>query len=145
MFLDASALVAILGDEPEAAALLGKLDAHSGPVYYSSLVVFETVVALARKHKNATLGEHASTPSPLMAQVEAVVEAFLFDLGAIETPVAADAHRTALAAARLYGRAVGHPAKLNFGDCFAYASARALDASLLFVGHDFSQTDIKPA
>lgn len=145
MFLDASALVAIIGDEPEASALLVKLEAHSGPFYYSPLVVFETVVALSRKHKNATLGEHASTPSPLMAQVEAVVEAFLFDLGAIEIPIAADAHRTALAAARRYGRAVGHPAKLNFGDCFAYASARGLDVPLLFVGNDFAKTDIKPA
>ncbi|WP_377297325.1 type II toxin-antitoxin system VapC family toxin [Rhizobium sp. SGZ-381] len=145
MFLDASALVAIIGDEPEAAALLAKLEAYSGPVYYSSLVVFETVIALARKHKNAALGQHASTPSPLIAQVEAVVEAFLLDLGAIETPIAADAHRTALAAARRYGRAVGHPARLNFGDCFAYASASGLDVPLLFVGNDFVQTDIKPA
>ena len=37
-----------------------------------------------------------------------------------------------------------HPAALNFGDCFSYALAKALDASLLFVGDDFSQTDVHP-
>lgn len=38
-----------------------------------------------------------------------------------------------------------HPAKLNLGDCFAYALAKALDAPLLFKGNDFSRTDIRPA
>jgi ribonuclease VapC len=38
-----------------------------------------------------------------------------------------------------------HPAQLNFGDCFAYALARATDESLLFKGMDFSKTDIKVA
>lgn len=38
-----------------------------------------------------------------------------------------------------------HPAKLNFGDCMAYAVARAHDAPLLYKGGDFAMTDIKPA
>jgi ribonuclease VapC len=44
-----------------------------------------------------------------------------------------------------YGRGRNHPAKLNFGDCMAYALAKSLDAPLLFKGDDFSKTDIKPA
>lgn len=38
-----------------------------------------------------------------------------------------------------------HPARLNLGDCFAYALAKTLDAPLLFVGEDFPQTDIRSA
>ena len=43
---------------------------------------------------------------------------------------------------RRYGKGK-HPAKLNFGDCFAYALARTLNEPLLFKGNDFSQTDIE--
>lgn len=43
-----------------------------------------------------------------------------------------------------YGRG-RHPARLNLGDCFAYALAKALDAPLLFKGDDFLKTDIVPA
>ena len=38
-----------------------------------------------------------------------------------------------------------HPAKLNFGDCMAYAVAKSLDAPLLYKGNDFAQTDIRSA
>lgn len=46
---------------------------------------------------------------------------------------------------RRYGRGSGHPARLNFGDCFAYALATSLDEPLLFKGEDFAQTDVTPA
>jgi ribonuclease VapC len=45
---------------------------------------------------------------------------------------------------RQFGKGSGHPARLNFGDCFAYALARYLNEPLLFVGNDFAQTDILP-
>lgn len=145
MFLDASALVAIIGDEPPAAALLAKIEKHEGPLFFSSLVVFETVVALARKHKIRSLGENVPTPPHLIAQIQDIVAAFLDEIGAVCVPIAADAHGAALRVAQLYGRATGHPAKLNFGDCFAYATAKALNVPLLFVGEDFARTDITPA
>jgi ribonuclease VapC len=44
-----------------------------------------------------------------------------------------------------YGRGMGHPARLNFGDCFAYALAIERGEPLLFVGEDFRQTDVVPA
>lgn len=44
-----------------------------------------------------------------------------------------------------YGKGRGHPAQLNFGDCMTYATAKVLDAPLLFKGADFSKTDIRPA
>jgi ribonuclease VapC len=59
-------------------------------------------------------------------------------------PVSPTAARRVAEAYGRWGRGV-HPASLNFGDCFAYAEARRLDSPLLFVGNDFSQTDIVPA
>lgn len=44
-----------------------------------------------------------------------------------------------------FGRGTGHKARLNFGDCFAYALARELDEELLFKGDDFVHTDVRPA
>ncbi len=51
----------------------------------------------------------------------------------------------AVAADRRFGRATGHPARLNFGGCMAYAAAVALDAPLLFKGEDFAHTDVRRA
>lgn len=51
----------------------------------------------------------------------------------------------ARAAYRDFGRGSGHPARLNFGDCFAYALARATGEELLFKGDDFVHTDIRAA
>ena len=48
----------------------------------------------------------------------------------------------ALEAARTYGKAVGHEADLNFGDCFAYACAKGYRAALLYKGDDFAKTDL---
>lgn len=46
---------------------------------------------------------------------------------------------------RDYGRGSGHPARLNVGDCFAYALAIEADEPLLFHGDDFAQTDVRRA
>lgn len=62
----------------------------------------------------------------------------------IETVTPAQA-RIARDAYRDFGRGSGHPAQLNFGDCFAYALARDKNEPLLFKGTDFSRTDITPA
>lgn len=60
-------------------------------------------------------------------------------------PVTEAQARIARQAYRDFGKASGHPAKLNFGDCFAYALAKATGEPLLFKGQDFSQTDVKVA
>lgn len=60
-------------------------------------------------------------------------------------PVTAEQTQVARQAYRRYGRGSGHPAKLNFGDCFAYALAVTTGESRLYVGDDFSATDILPA
>ena len=64
------------------------------------------------------------------AQVE------IADFDARQAEIAADAYR-------LFGRGSGHPAGLNFGDCFSYALAIARDEPLLFVGDDFTHTDVR--
>ena len=59
--------------------------------------------------------------------------------------VTTDQARIAREAYRRYGRGSGHPARLNFGDCFAYALSVSTGEALLFVGDDFSATDLLPA
>jgi ribonuclease VapC len=53
--------------------------------------------------------------------------------------------RIAREAYRDFGKGSGHKAQLNFGDCFAYALARATNEPLLYKGTDFGQTDVKTA
>jgi ribonuclease VapC len=65
------------------------------------------------------------------------------DLGIIIEPVTAHQAMVAREAHRRFGRGSGHPAKLNFGDCFAYALATEFDEPLLFVGQDFIHTDVR--
>jgi ribonuclease VapC len=60
-------------------------------------------------------------------------------------PVTVDQARIARDAHSRFGKGTGHPARLNFGDCFAYALAKDFDEPLLFIGNDFSPTDIQPA
>jgi ribonuclease VapC len=62
----------------------------------------------------------------------------------IEPVTEAQAHIARLAY-RDYSRGSGHPARLNFGDCFAYALARASGEPLLFKGDDLAQTDVRRA
>ncbi|MBT9370631.1 type II toxin-antitoxin system VapC family toxin [Rhizobium sp. CSW-27] len=145
MFLDASAVVAILAREALADDLLRRIREAAGPIHYSSITMYEAVVSLARKTAISIYGDQVPTPAALLAEVQADVEDFMNAIGAIEVPIEAGTHRLALDAARRFGRATGHPARLNFGDCFAYAAAKALDIPLLFVGDDFARTDAIPA
>ena len=145
MFLDASAAVAILTDEPDASRLFAALSTAERPVFYSSLVVYETVVSIAKKVTLSRFGDHKSTPPDIFDAVQQRVEAFFVEIGAVEMPLNVGLHKIALDAARRYGRGTGHPARLNFGDCFSYACAKSAGVPLLFVGDDFSQTDIAAA
>ena len=56
--------------------------------------------------------------------------------------VSPEVGRFALDASATFGKVVGHVADLNFGDCFAYACAKALKTSLLYKGNDFAHTDL---
>ena len=60
-------------------------------------------------------------------------------------PIRPETAHVALEAFARYGKGRGHPARLNLGDCFIYAQAKAGGASLFYKGNDFSRTDIASA
>ncbi len=136
MFIDASAIVAILNEEPEADALVNCIETAGELIMFSPLVRFEATVSLA---KARTRGGRLN--ADILDKATAAVDLFLEEIEAVEVAVTPEIGRLAVAASGRYGKVVGHSAALNFGDCFAYACARAQEQTLLFVGGDFSQTD----
>lgn len=72
-------------------------------------------------------------------------ERIVASLGVEVVPFTLSNAHLALDAFKRFGKRRGKPAVLNFGDCFAYALAKELDAPLLFKGDDFAQTDLPPA
>lgn len=139
MFMDASVIVAILGREPGHEEIEKRLAAHEGPFFVSPLVKFEASVALARQK---TAGANAKASPELLRMAQRAVDAFVEDLEAEEVAIAAEIGRHALEAAATYGKAAGHVADLNFGDCFAYACAKVLNVPLIYKGDDFAHTDL---
>ncbi len=125
--VDASALVAILLEEPEAAVfrefLLVNRGAALSPVGY-----WEASTRL--RHARGDGG---------VAELDVVIEWLGIDIA----PVTERTTRLASEAEKAFGKRTA--AKLNLGDCFAYALARERGAPLLFKGDDFSRTDIAPA
>lgn len=137
MFSDASVIVAILGREAGSEELEKRLADSEMPFFISPLVVFEAAIALARQ-KSAN-----RTPSAtLLRQAFDAVAAFAEDIEASEIAIAPEIGRAALDACAAYGKAVGHRADLNFGDCFAYACAKTLKVPLFCKGNDFAHTDL---
>ena len=128
MFLDASAIVCIMTGEPEAAALVSKLDSAPRRLT-SALAAYEASQAVARKRR--WTAEEAGD----------LVEEFLMNLSVEWVLMGRDEFRAALDAHDRFGKG-RHPARLNMGDCFAYACARNHKAPLLFKGEDFAMTDV---
>jgi ribonuclease VapC len=131
MFVDASALVAILASEEGADALLERVQ-QATVLYTSPMAVWETSLALARERQIA--------PTDALH----LVNDFLKLLSIAVEPIDRGAGELAVIAHQRFGKG-RHPAGLNFGDCFAYACARQLDMPLLYKGDDFPQTDIETA
>jgi len=129
MFVDASAIVAILTREAEANALTDRLDAASRSIT-SPIAVFEAALAICRK-RQASVAEARD-------DVREFLEIARIDLVSL-VPADADA---ALEAFSRYGKGRNHPAQLNLADCFVYAVTKRHDVPLLFKGDDFDKTDI---
>lgn len=140
IFADASALVAILKGEPEAAALTARLAPHTGAVWVSAVVRFEAEASLAASRARGA-GRGAAGPEDF-AVAAGLVGALLEEVGAQDLPLTPPIAQGALEAAATYGKLVAHPARLNMGDCFAYACAKSLEAALLYKGDDFARTDL---
>ena len=139
MFVDASVIVAILNQEAGWEELVKRLGDLPSAFHVSPLVRFEAVMALARAAAEPT----GRKPTPdLVERARELVDDFIVEIGALDMAISSDVGSLAIDAGMRYGKAVGHPADLNFGDCFAYACARSLGARLLYKGSDFSRTDL---
>lgn len=129
MFLDASVLIAAIAEEAEAAeikaAMLGAAQLST-----SAIAIFEASCRLARLRRISIVQAHEA--------VESFLEIIGVDLMTIDASVSREAH----ACASRYHHITGHPARLNLGDCFAYAAARTSGVKLAYKGNDFVHTDI---
>lgn len=130
LFVDASALVAIILDETEATGLELALNAEEHRVT-SGLALWEAARAIGRTVPG---GAEAG-----MSEVERYRRGFDIEL----VPIGMAEATEALTAHARYGKGTGHPAALNMGDCFAYACAKTNNAKLLYKGDDFGHTDLK--
>ena len=129
LFVDASALVAVIRNEPEADNLLTVM----GRAYTrltNGVALWEAARALARDHLDGLAGGLFE------------VERYCADFTIAIVPIAAAEAVEAVHAQERYGKGTGHPARLNMGDCFAYACARTNGAALLYKGDDFTHTDL---
>jgi ribonuclease VapC len=129
LIVDTSAIMAIILNEPERASFI------------ASFVTADQV--------RMSAGSWIELAAVLTRRQDPILEAAAADLVArlkfgIE-PVSLAQAEFGRAAYKKYGRGTGHPANLNFGDCFAYALSRETGEPLLFKGEDFGQTDIEPA
>jgi len=129
VIVDSSALIAILAGEPDAEELNDVLSGAVRPAL-SVANYLEAAIVLDR-HPARRAGE----------KLDRYLVAGQVELADVTESQA----RIARAAYRNFGRGTGHPAGLNFGDCFAYALAIDRDESLLYKGNDFNHTDVRSA
>ena len=129
MIVDSSAVLAILFAEVDAAAFALAIERVGGG-RISAATWLESAIRI----------DMTGSPLASLAFDDFVREARL-----VIEPVDEPQVRLARAAYRAFGRGSGHPAALNFGDCFSYALAKLRDEPLLYKGKDFPETDIRPA
>jgi ribonuclease VapC len=126
MIVDTSALIAIVFKEPGHEELIHKMS-EADYLGIGTPTLAETGIVLsARLHGGG----------------KTILARLCQELGLVQIPFG-DAHwREAVDAYEQFGRA-RHPARLNFGDCLSYAAAKLAGQPLLYVGDDFSKTDIQ--
>jgi ribonuclease VapC len=129
MIVDSSAVIAILKREAEADVFIRAIG-EAGTPSMSAATFFETSIVIDSRRNPAASRE---------------LDAFLTD--AHFKIIALDERQARIAreAYRDFGKGSGHPARLNFGDCFAYALAKATGEPLLYKGRDFVHTDVASA
>ncbi|WP_294307068.1 type II toxin-antitoxin system VapC family toxin [uncultured Sphingomonas sp.] len=128
LFVDASALVAIILKEPDVDMLADRLERHENRLT-SAVALWETMAAVRRARDTS------------VELARAKVERFRLALGLRLMPIGAKEADLAVFAHARYGKG-HHPARLNMGDCFASAGAHGQDAELLYKGDDFALTDL---
>jgi ribonuclease VapC len=128
MIVDASAIVALLLDEPEARSLADRLEAAPTRATHP-VSIYEAALAIARSWRSSP-GEAEADVNLLLAGSDLRV-----------LPIGPDEAAAALDAFAKYGKG-RHAAKLNMGDCFSYACAKLRGMPLLYKGDDFALTDL---
>jgi ribonuclease VapC len=128
MFIDASAVVAIVNFESEHSLFAGKIDA-APRVIVSPVTIYEATLALARLAQTGVSGGRKA------------VRAFVETTQARIVPIDGDVGELAIDAFERFGKG-RHRAGLNMGDCFSYACAKVHRVPLLFKGDDFIHTDV---
>jgi ribonuclease VapC len=129
MIVDSSAIIAILRGEPEAQAFAEAME-QAMSLRMSAGTLFE-----------ASIVADGFRDPRLSARFDEIVEVPKM----VVEPVTVEQARIARQAYRDYGKGSGHPAGLNFGDCFSYALAREKREPILFKGNDFVHTDLRAA
>lgn len=129
MVIDTSALIAILLAEPEAPRLVRAIAVSDTRRVGAPTLVEAAAIMLARK---GPAGEIA---------LDALLQRLSIDV----VPMTAEAAAAARSAYQRFGKGVGSPGVLNYGDCLAYGIARAEGEALLFKGEDFPRTDVVAA
>lgn len=129
MILDSSAVVAILRKEADAARYSDCIDGAE-----------ERRISAVNWVESAVVINGDRDPANRRA-----LDVFIAEAGVEIVPVSLEQAQMARAAYRDFGKGSGHPARLNFGDCFAYALAQWLREPLLYKGEDFGHTDVRPA
>ena len=129
MIVDTSAVVAVLADEDDSYAFASAL-VRAGRSTLSAGTYLECAIVLD------------SNSDPLVGRG---LDHFLLESNVAITSVTPEQARIARAAYRDFGRGSGHAARLNFGDCFAYALAIDRGEPLLYKGDDFAHTDVRSA
>jgi len=128
MLVETSAIVAMMLEEPEAEALMEQVHSSDSPVT-TVVNAFEAALSVGRTLNNHLLSAELVPQFLKSAGIEMV------GVGAALYPAIVDAYLR-------FGKGTGHPAKLNFGDCFSYAYAKQIGVPLLYKGNDFAKTDL---
>lgn len=126
MVIDTSAILAWLKQEPERERIVAALELNK-VCRISAVSLLEAYIVVRAREHHTMLGK---------------LQRLLEEIGVVVMPFDERQARLADTAFQRYGKGQGHPAQLNFGDCAVYALAKSLDEPMLFVGNDFSQTDI---
>jgi ribonuclease VapC len=127
--VDSSAVIAIFRQEDDAGDYARRIAADDDPVMSAANLVETSIVLRGLKKIDPE-------------RAERWLDDFMKTAGIRIEPVTPDQAQVARAAHLQFGKGTGHGASLNYGDCFAYALAKAMDAPLLCKGSDFPLTDI---